>query len=221
MKILRAFIKKEFLQIVRDPSSILIAFILPTLLSLIYMYGINMDSVNISLGLKLDDANPRVTTLARSFSNNRYLQTQIYDSRDAMYSDIVNSKLQGAVVVPNDFTVNLNNGRPAQILVITDGSETNTANYVQLYASGVIAQWLATLGHTSQQPGLIEPQLLPICLVQREGGQSLLYPARLFGGNNQLSRYPFNGACCRPRMGTGHDGSFAEHTPQPAAVCRR
>ena len=111
MKILRAFIKKEFLQIVRDPSSILIAFILPTLLSLIYMYGINMDSVNISLGLKLDDANPRVTTLARSFSNNRYLQTQIYDSRDAMYSDIVNSKLQGAVVVPNDFTVNLNNGR--------------------------------------------------------------------------------------------------------------
>lgn len=159
MKILRAFIKKEFLQIVRDPSSILIAFILPTLLSLIYMYGINMDSVNISLGLKLDDANPRVTTLARSFSNNRYLQTQIYDSRDAMYSDIVNSKLQGAVVVPNDFTVNLNNGRPAQILVITDGSETNTANYVQLYASGVIAQWLATLGHTSQQPNLIEPQL--------------------------------------------------------------
>ena len=45
MRILWAFIKKEFLQIFRDPSSILIAFILPTLLSLIYMYGINVDSV--------------------------------------------------------------------------------------------------------------------------------------------------------------------------------
>lgn len=68
MRILWAFIKKEFLQIFRDPSSILIAFILPTLLSLIYMYGINVDSVNINLGLKLDDANPRVVSLARSFS---------------------------------------------------------------------------------------------------------------------------------------------------------
>lgn len=45
----------------------LIAFILPTLLSLIYMYGINVDSVNINLGLKLDDANPRVVSLAQVF----------------------------------------------------------------------------------------------------------------------------------------------------------
>ena len=93
-------------------------------------------------GLKLDDANPRVVSLARSFSNNQYIRTKVYDDKDAMYSDIVNSKLQGAVIVPNDFTVTLNNGRTAQILVITDGSETNTANYVQSYASGVIYQWL-------------------------------------------------------------------------------
>lgn len=123
MRILWAFIKKEFLQIFRDPSSILIAFILPTLLSLIYMYGINVDSVNINLGLKLDDANPRVISLSRSFSNNQYIRTKVYDDKDAMYSDIVNSKLQGAVIVPNDFTVTLNNGRTAQILVITEAAK--------------------------------------------------------------------------------------------------
>ena len=69
MKILWAFIKKEFLQIFRDPSSILIAFILPTLLSLIYMYGINVDSVNINLGLKLDDANPMTRTPCTAISS--------------------------------------------------------------------------------------------------------------------------------------------------------
>ena len=59
-----------------------------------------------------------------------------------MYSDIVNSKLQGAVIVPNDFTVTLNNGRTAQILVITDGSETNTANYVQTMPAALfISGW--------------------------------------------------------------------------------
>lgn len=159
MRILWAFIKKEFLQIIRDPSSILIAFILPTLLSLIYMYGINMDSVNIHLGLKLNDADPRVVTLARSFSNNHYISTKIYDDQKAMYSDIVNSKLQGAVIIPGNFTDNLNSGKTTQILVITDGSETNTATYVQSYASGIISQWLATSGYSQQQASRIQPQL--------------------------------------------------------------
>ena len=77
MRILWAFIKKEFLQIFRDPSSILIAFILPTLLSLIYMYGINVDSVNINLGLKLDDANPRViSSVIISISERRSTMTR-------------------------------------------------------------------------------------------------------------------------------------------------
>ena len=159
MRILSAFIKKEFLQIIRDPSSIMIAFILPTLLSLIYMYGINMDSVNIRLGLKLDDANPQVMTLAKSFSNNNYIRTHIYDDKDAMYNDIVNSKLQGAVIIPGDFTASLHSRRTAQVLVITDGSETNTANYVQSYASGIIYQWLETMHYSKQQVNLINPQL--------------------------------------------------------------
>ncbi len=157
MRILAAFIKKEYLQIIRDPSSILIAFILPTLLSLIYMYGINLDSVNIRMGLKLNDASPAVTSLARSFSNSRYITTQIYDNEHELHYDIVNSKLHGAVIVPSDFTDNLRNGKTAQILVIADGSETNTGNYVHSYASSVITKWLQTSGYSPQQI-LIEPK---------------------------------------------------------------
>ena len=37
MSITLAFIKKEFLQIIRDPSSLIIAFVLPTLLLFIYL----------------------------------------------------------------------------------------------------------------------------------------------------------------------------------------
>lgn len=159
MRILFAFIKKEFLQIIRDPSSILIAFILPTLLSLIYMYGINMDSVTIRMGLKLDDATPYVTSLAKSFGNSKYINTKIYDDKEAMYSDIVNSQIHGAVIIPSNFTDNLKSGRKAQVLVITDGSETNSANYVQSYAGGIVAQWLATIPYSKQQINLINPQL--------------------------------------------------------------
>ena len=44
MKILNALLKKEFFQIIRDPSSIIIAFVLPLISILIYMYGINLDT---------------------------------------------------------------------------------------------------------------------------------------------------------------------------------
>lgn len=159
MSILWAFIKKEFLQIIRDPSSILIAFILPTLMSLIYMYGINVDAVNIRLGLKLDDPHPQVATLAKSFSNNRYVRTEIYENQELMYADIVNSKLQGAIIVPNNFMTNLKSGKQAQVLVITDGSETNTANYVQNYANGILSQWLVERNYQKAQLALVQPEL--------------------------------------------------------------
>ena len=67
MKILTALIKKEFFQIIRDPSSIIIAFVLPLISILIYMYGVNLDSVKVTLGIKNDDANPEISTLVKSF----------------------------------------------------------------------------------------------------------------------------------------------------------
>lgn len=170
MKILMAFIKKEYLQIIRDPSSILIAFVLPTLLSLIYMYGINLDSVNIRLGLKLNDASPAVASLARSFSSSKYITTGIYDNEQELHADIVNSKLHGVVIVPSDFTDNITNNKTAQVLVIADGSETNTANYVQSYAASIINKWMQISGYgTAQQ--LIQPQM------------------RMWYNSNQESRY--------------------------------
>lgn len=53
MKILLALIKKEIKQILRDPSSIIIAFVLPLISILIYMYGINLDSVRVTMGVKM------------------------------------------------------------------------------------------------------------------------------------------------------------------------
>lgn len=52
MSTLKALIKKEFLQIIRDPSSIIIAFVLPLISILIYMYGINLDTVKVTIGIK-------------------------------------------------------------------------------------------------------------------------------------------------------------------------
>ena len=55
MRILLALVKKEIKQILRDKSTIVIAFILPLISFVIYMYGINLDSVKVTMGIKNDD----------------------------------------------------------------------------------------------------------------------------------------------------------------------
>lgn len=144
MKILFALIKKEIKQILRDPSSIVIAFVLPLISILIYMYGISLDSVKVTIGIKNDDNNPEIATLVKSFGHSKYVNSIIYDNIKDIEQAIVRSKIKGAVIIPNDFSTKLSRGDKADLLVITDGSEVNSANYVQSYALAISNGWLAT-----------------------------------------------------------------------------
>lgn len=144
MKILFALIKKEIKQILRDPSSIIIAFVLPLISILIYMYGINLDSVRVTMGIKNDDPNPEVATLVKSFGHSKYVNSIYFDNVKDIETAIARSKIKGAVIIPNDFSTKLARGQSADLLVITDGSEVNTANYVQSYAISIANSWLAT-----------------------------------------------------------------------------
>ena len=160
MKILLALIKKEIKQILRDPSSIVIAFILPIISITIYMYGINLDSVKITMGIKNDDNSPEVATLVKSFGHSKYINSINYDNMEDIKAAVLSSKIKGAVIIPNDFSSKLSKAQGenkgvndrADLLVITDGSEVNTANYVQSYANMIANQWLITSKYKMHLP---------------------------------------------------------------------
>ncbi len=144
MKILLALVKKELKQILRDPSSIVVAFVLPLISIVIYMYGINLDSVRVTMGIKNDDTNPEITTLVKSFGHSKYVNSIIFDNEKDIESAVIRSKIKGAVIIPNDFSTKLARGQKADLMIITDGSEVNTANYVQSYALSIANSWLST-----------------------------------------------------------------------------
>lgn len=156
MKILSALIKKEFLQIIRDPSSIVIAFVLPLISILIFMYGINMDTATVTIGIKNDDANPEISTLVKAFGHSRYIHSIVYDNEKDLTDALIRSKIKGGIIIPNDFSTKLSKGQTADILVITDGTEVNTANYVQSYSMSIVNQWLST----SRYSALIKKQII-------------------------------------------------------------
>ncbi|MGD0665357.1 MAG: ABC transporter permease [Rhabdochlamydiaceae bacterium] len=140
---LRALIVKEFLQIIRDPSTMLITVVLPLILMFLYGYGVSLDLDHLRVGLVMEDTSPDAQSFAQSLKDSRYFDVKIARDRRELTDDLIKGSIRGIFVIPSYFTQFRN--RPdtiAPIQVIADGSETNTANFVQNYAMGVFQNWL-------------------------------------------------------------------------------
>lgn len=144
MRRLLALIRKETLQILRDPSAILIALVLPLILLFIFGYGVNLDSNRIRIALVLESENPDVLSLATAFTNSRFFEVKVGQDRRSFSHDLARGRLRGIVVIPSDFSVKTA-GKigEAPIQVITDGSEPNIATFMLNYVRGVVQVWLA------------------------------------------------------------------------------
>jgi ABC-2 type transport system permease protein len=158
---LKALIVKEFYQIIRDPSSILISVILPTLLIFLYGFGVSLDIDHLKIGLVLEDTAPDAQSLAKSLTDSRYFDVKIDRNRRQFNEDIVRGSIRGIVVIPSYFSA-FRQKAPniAPIQVIADGSETNTANFVQNYVQGAYQNWL------QQEAISSHVQALPLAALQ-------------------------------------------------------
>ena len=139
---LRSLVWKEAIQIVNDPSSILIAFVLPVLLLFLFGFAVSLDNTKVRIGVVLTERTPESESLLRTFQGSRYFDVQVDTDRRAMQKELVAGRVRAVIVVAPDFSRNLvrNGGAPA-IQVIADGSEPNTANFVQAFAQAAIGIW--------------------------------------------------------------------------------
>lgn len=138
---LAAFTYKEFLQAIRDPSTLIIAVILPAIMMFLFAYGVSLDTNNIRIGLVLEDTSAQAISLAKAFESTPYFNVKTDTHRQALTDELVAGKLRGMVVIPQDFSAKLLRNEASPVQVIADGSETNTANFVQNYANGVVQTW--------------------------------------------------------------------------------
>lgn len=137
-----AVVRKESLQILRDPSSYLIAGLLPLLLLVIFGYGVSLDLRRIPIGLVVEEASPEAASLVASFRNSRFFTTRLARHRTEVEGDLVSGRLKGVVVLAADFADRLGRGETAPVQVLVDGSDPNTAGLVQNYVQGVWQNWL-------------------------------------------------------------------------------
>lgn len=154
---------KEGLQIMRDPSSILIGFVLPVFLTLLSGYATNLDIDDVPIGLVLEDGSPAARSLAAAFLASPSFDTRMGRDRREFEQAMTRGSVRGVVVIPQTFSRDLaraDAGVPFQ--VIADGAEPNTANFVQNYAQGVWLTWMALrakeAGADLRQPVALAPR---------------------------------------------------------------
>ncbi len=140
---LKALMIKESYQIVRDPSTFLISVVLPLILLFIYGFGVSLDLNHLRLGLVLEDTSPDARNFAESLLDSRYFNVKIARDRRELADDLTRGNIRGIVVVPSYFSAfRARQATVAPIQVIADGSEPNTANFVQYYVQGAYQNWL-------------------------------------------------------------------------------
>ena len=139
---LRSLIWKEALQIISDPSSILIAFVLPVVLLFLFGYAVSLDITRLKIGVALEDRTAESDSLVAALRDSKYFDVKESFDRRGLASDLVSGRIRGIVIIPINFSRKMvweNNQSPVQ--VIADGSEPNTANFVQNYVRAAIAAW--------------------------------------------------------------------------------
>jgi ABC-2 type transport system permease protein len=137
-----ALIRKEGRQIVRDPSTIIIAVILPLTLLFLFGYGVSFDARRIQIGLVVENATPETGSFTASLVSSPLFSVTTERDRRQFEADLVAGRIDGIVVLASDFSARSARGDLAPIQTIVDGSDPNKATLVRNYIQGVWGNWL-------------------------------------------------------------------------------
>ena len=131
--------KKEFLHIVRDTRTLLITFALPVVMLILYGYALTFDIKNIPVVLRDMDNKPLTRQLVEKFKSSGYFvvvaRTDSFDSAEKYF---LSGKANMIINIDQGFSGKVLSGKSAELQIIVDGSDANTAVVSINYINGIL-----------------------------------------------------------------------------------
>ena len=153
---LLAVARKEVLQLRRDRRSLILAFVMPLVLLVLYSYAISWDVRHIATAVVDQDRSAKSRELLDAFRGSGYFLLDRHLDRVADAEPLVDAgRVQLVLVIPPDFSRRLGSGRPAEVQALVDGSDANTATIVVGYTQAVVQDFSARVllrGATARLP---------------------------------------------------------------------
>ncbi len=149
-----ALVRKEFIHIRRDWRSLIILFLLPILMVLLYGYAITFDIKEIHLAVLDQDNSQASHDLVADLTSSQYFKTSgRLSSRSEIESVFLRRQALAVLVIPAGFAREIGTRPSTQVQLVVDGSNANSAtiagNYFKLF--------LAARSLEQQRPALPMP----------------------------------------------------------------
>lgn len=142
---LRGLLRKEMKHVVRDPSAMLIAFLMPLVLLLVLGFGISFDANHMPVALVADAPEQEVRSLIQAMDASPYLSVQRATSMHDAETALAAGRVRGIVVVRQDFMQHLTRSAawPAIAGLDVNATDPNTARILEGYVTGALQVWLS------------------------------------------------------------------------------
>jgi len=142
---LAAVMIKEAKQVTRDPSSWIIAVVLPLTFLFLFGFGISLDTTVVKIAVVREDDGRDAQDLAAALTNSKWFLVVPAADRRAGERLLQDQNVKAVVIIPAQFGQMLHaEGTTAQVEVLVDGAEPNTANFVHGYVSAIWSDFLAS-----------------------------------------------------------------------------
>jgi len=154
---LMSIIRKEFIQIFRDPRTLVLIIVMPMIQLFLLGYAATTDVKNISLAVWDQSRSPQARALLDAFRSANYFSIDYFVGSDAEYRDLIESgEIRAALIIPPDYEQRLIEGN-AQVSLVLDGSDAtvggtalSTAKLIgQSYATKILSEQAALSGRPS------------------------------------------------------------------------
>lgn len=152
---LRPVARKEFTHILRDPSTLFFALLIPIIQLFLFGYAVDTNVRQIPTVIYDESHTQQSRSLIQAFAASDIFHVTTYvQSVPAMYATMRSGKAQVAIRIPYDYARSLQGGTTASVLVLVDGSDSSIAGIAVDASTGVaLEQSLARI------PGLTSPAI--------------------------------------------------------------
>jgi ABC-2 type transport system permease protein len=141
-----AVARKEIVQILRDPRSLMIVVVMPAILVMLFGYGVNLDLKGLPVYVLDSDGSQQSQDLLKRFQASKYFHiVRVVNGYLELTQALDNGDAKMGIVIPWDFSQRVRDGRPAQVQALVDATDDNSANVLIGYSQAVIQSYSADI----------------------------------------------------------------------------
>jgi ABC-2 type transport system permease protein len=160
MKHFIGFVKKEFLHIIRDFRTLMLLFLLPVAMILIFGYVIRNEILDVKIAV-LDNSKDEVTReiTGKILSSDFFLLYENIYKTDDIHNTFKKGRIKEIIIFEPDFGMKLEKSGYAQMQLLADASDPNSASLSINYTQGIIINYLKGINKNIEQPLRIIPRV--------------------------------------------------------------